>query len=32
VPVNTADNRLHLVLAVAMIALGFLVGRERRTV
>jgi hypothetical protein len=32
VPVNTADNWLHLVLAVGMIALGFLVGRDRRTV
>jgi hypothetical protein len=32
VPINTADNWLHLVLAVAMIALGFLVGRDRRTV
>ncbi len=31
VPVNTADNWLHLVLAVVMIALGFLVGRGRRT-
>jgi hypothetical protein len=27
VPVNTADNWLHLVLAVAMIALGVLLGR-----
>jgi hypothetical protein len=32
VPVNTADNWLHFVLAVGMIALGFLVGRDRRTV
>jgi arginine exporter protein ArgO len=32
VPVNTADNWLHLVLAVVMIALGFLVGRDRRAV
>jgi uncharacterized protein DUF4383 len=32
VPLNTADNWLHLLLAVAMIALGFLVGRERRAV
>jgi hypothetical protein len=32
VPVNTADNWLHLVLAVGMIALGFLLGRDRRTV
>jgi hypothetical protein len=31
VPINTADNWLHLVLAVGMIALGFLVGRDRRT-
>jgi hypothetical protein len=31
VPVNTADNWLHLLLAVAMIALGFLVDRGRRT-
>jgi Domain of unknown function (DUF4383) len=30
VPVNTPDNWLHLVLAVAMIGLGVLVGRERR--
>lgn len=28
VPLNTADNWLHLVLAVAMIALGVLLGRE----
>jgi arginine exporter protein ArgO len=27
VPLNTADNWLHLVLAVAMIALGVLLGR-----
>jgi Domain of unknown function (DUF4383) len=27
VPVNTADNWLHLVLAIAMIALGLLLGR-----
>ena len=32
VPVNTADNWLHLVLAIGMIALGFLLGRDRRTV
>jgi Domain of unknown function (DUF4383) len=32
VPVNTADNWLHFVLAVGMIALGFLVDRDRRTV
>lgn len=30
VPVNTADNWLHLGLAVAMILLGFFVGRDRR--
>ena len=28
VPLNTADNWLHLILAVAMIALGVLLGRE----
>ncbi len=28
VPVNSADNWLHLVLAVAMIALGVLLGRK----
>ena len=27
VPVNTADNWLHLVLGVAMVALGVLLGR-----
>jgi len=32
VPINTADNWLHLVLAVAMIALGSLLVRDRRTV
>jgi hypothetical protein len=32
VPFNTADNWLHLLLAVAMIGLGFLLGRERRRV
>ncbi|MFC5236725.1 DUF4383 domain-containing protein [Pseudonocardia zijingensis] len=32
VPLNTADNWLHFVLAVGMVALGFLVGRDRRTV
>jgi Domain of unknown function (DUF4383) len=32
VPVNMADNWLHLLLGVGMIGLGFLVGRERRTV
>ena len=33
VPVNTADNWLHLVLAIAMISLGVLLGRNsgRRT-
>ena len=31
VPLNTADNWLHLVLAVGMIALGLLLGRDRRT-
>ncbi|BBY17851.1 DUF4383 domain-containing protein [Mycolicibacterium litorale] len=30
VPVNDADNWLHLALAVAMIALGLLLGRHRR--
>jgi hypothetical protein len=29
VPLNTADNWLHLVLAVGMVALGLLVGRRR---
>jgi hypothetical protein len=29
VPVNSADNWLHLVLGIVMIALGFLVGRNR---
>jgi hypothetical protein len=28
VPVNTADNWLHLALGVGMIALGVLVGRQ----
>jgi arginine exporter protein ArgO len=32
VPVNQADNWLHLVLAVAMIALGVLLSRRRSTV
>jgi hypothetical protein len=32
VPVNTADNWLHLLLAVVMIGLGFLLSRERRAV
>nr|QEO73966.1 hypothetical protein [uncultured bacterium] len=31
VPVNTADNWLHLVLALGMIALGFALGRSVRT-
>jgi hypothetical protein len=31
VPVNTADNWLHLLLAVGMIALGVALGRGRRT-
>ncbi len=30
VPLNSADNWLHLVLAIAMIALGVLLGRDRR--
>ena len=30
VPINTADNWLHLVLAIGMIALGVLLGREQR--
>jgi arginine exporter protein ArgO len=29
VPVNTADNWLHFVLGVGMIALGFFLGRDR---
>ncbi|MGP4099496.1 DUF4383 domain-containing protein [Nonomuraea sp. KM90] len=29
VPLNTADNWLHLILAVGMIALGFLLSRRR---
>ncbi|MET0843470.1 MAG: DUF4383 domain-containing protein [Mycetocola sp.] len=28
VPLNNADNWLHLVLAIAMVALGFLLGRR----
>ncbi|MEU5266369.1 DUF4383 domain-containing protein [Amycolatopsis sp. NPDC021455] len=32
VPVNTADNWLHLVLGVGMIALGLLTGRAERSV
>jgi hypothetical protein len=31
VPVNTADNWLHLVLAIGMIGLGVLLGRDMRT-
>ena len=31
VPLNTADNWLHLLLAVGMIALGVLLGRSVRT-
>jgi hypothetical protein len=31
VPVNTADNWLHLVLAIAMIGLGVLLGRDIRS-
>jgi Domain of unknown function (DUF4383) len=31
VPVNTADNWLHLILAIAMIGLGVLLGRDVRT-
>ena len=31
VPVNTADNYLHLVLGIAMIALGTVLGKDRRT-
>lgn len=31
VPVNTADNWLHAVLAVGMILLGVFVGRDRST-
>jgi uncharacterized protein DUF4383 len=31
VPVNTADNWLHLVLAIGMIALGVLLGRNLAT-
>ncbi|WP_158839312.1 DUF4383 domain-containing protein [Saccharothrix deserti] len=32
VPVNTADNWLHLVLALGMIALGFALGRSVRAI
>jgi hypothetical protein len=31
VPLNTADNWLHLLLAVGMIGLGVLLGRSVRT-
>jgi hypothetical protein len=31
VPVNNADNWLHLVLAIAMVALGLLLGRRDTT-
>lgn len=31
VPINTADNWLHLVLGLGMIALGVALGREHRT-
>jgi hypothetical protein len=31
VPLNTADNWLHLVLAIGMIALGVLLSRDRTT-
>ena len=31
VPVNTADNWLHVVLAISMIGLGVLLGRNVRT-
>ncbi len=31
VPLNNADNWLHLLLGVGMIALGVLLGRDRRT-
>ncbi|MFI6642438.1 DUF4383 domain-containing protein [Streptomyces sp. NPDC050504] len=30
VPVNTADNWLHLVLGLGMVALGVLLGRDRQ--
>lgn len=29
IPVNAADNWLHLVLSIGMVALGLLVGRDR---
>lgn len=31
VPVNNADNWLHLILAIGMIALGLLLSKERNT-
>ena len=31
VPFNTADNWLHLVLGLGMVALGVALGRDRRT-
>jgi Domain of unknown function (DUF4383) len=31
VPIDSADNWLHLVLAVGMLALGFVLGRRRST-
>jgi Domain of unknown function (DUF4383) len=31
VPVNTADNWLHFVLAIGMLVLGFVLGRRPRT-
>lgn len=31
VPIDSADNWLHLVLAVGMLALGFVLGRRRGT-
>jgi hypothetical protein len=32
VPVNYADNWLHLLLGIGMVALGLALGRDRRTV
>jgi len=32
VPVNTADDFLHLILGIGMIGLGFALTRERRKV
>jgi hypothetical protein len=31
VPVNSADDWLHLILGVGMLALGLLLGRDRTT-